>query len=246
MTKVSDILYAAYRLAGVLTAPGRGYSDDELADGINALNSMLESWSIDPLQIYTFNIDSRPLVAGQQTYTIGVDPSGLTTADFSLPRPTKIESANVIVDGGIRYPIQLLNDAQWAAIRLQRVGPSWPTKLYNDGAFPFSTLYLWPIPASGYSLELYTWAALPQFSAPTDIVSLPPGYRRAIEYNLALELAARTPRAQLTPLVQQIATESKAAVLSLNAPSPLMSADPAVFGGTARDSAFNWMTGNLF
>jgi hypothetical protein len=49
---VSDILYAAYRIAGILGAAGRGYSTEEESEGLKVLNSMIDSWKAERLMVY--------------------------------------------------------------------------------------------------------------------------------------------------------------------------------------------------
>jgi hypothetical protein len=50
-------------------------------------------------------------------------------------------------------------------------------------------LHLNPVPSAADTLVLYTWQQLSRFAATSDTFDLPPGYARAIRYNLALELA---------------------------------------------------------
>jgi hypothetical protein len=242
-TLVSDLLYAALRQAGILRGARRGASGSENADAFDCLNRMLESWNTDRLAIYTIRAASYPLTSGKQAYTIGQDPTGQTAPDFDAARPARIEQANLIIttEPPLRRPIKLLNDQQWASIRIQAISTAIPQKLYNDGGYPFSTLYLWPAPSLAYQLELYTWQALGTFTGPTDTVILPPGYTRAIVSNLALELCITfgiDPR----PLLVKVASESKAAIESLNAPMPVMGCDSGVLGGR-RSGTFNWLTG---
>ena len=50
---------------------------------------------------------------------------------------------------------------------------------------------MWPAPsAHGYTLYLFTWTLIAQFTATTDPVAFPPGYQEALKYLLAIRLAA--------------------------------------------------------
>jgi hypothetical protein len=234
-TQVSEIIYAAYRNCGILKAPQRGYSNSEWQDGVEALNTLLDAWGIDPLKIYTVRFDDLTLVqGGQRAYTIGIDPTGQQIADYPVPRPVRIHAANIIVQlsGGpaLRVPMELLNVDGWSNIRVQNVPTTIPIWLYCDYASsPFANLYFYPYPAGPGQLELYSWQQFQKFVNPSDAVLLPPGYLRALKFNLAVELAARNPtRAILTPATAKIAEESLADIMRRNAPSPLMSCDPAL------------------
>ena len=240
-----EIIYAAARRAGVLGAPGRKLSDSESADCLDALNTLLDGWNIDPLKIYSQVINAFTLVAGQQIYTIGQDPAGILTPDFDVPRPDEITHANIItqISGGqpVRTPMALLNDDGWSAIQVQAVGSSIPLNLYNDGAYPLSNLYFYPYPNGPAQVELYMWNPADQFSNLTDNFLMPPGYRRAVEYNLAVDIATMFRKFPINPLVMRVAMESRKAVDDHNAPEPVMSCDIAL--QSPKKSTWNYLTG---
>ena len=53
----------------------------------------------------------------------------------------------------------------------------------------------------------------------TDQLALPPGYRRAIESNLAVELQGDYPDIELPASVVEVARQSKAALKKFNTPT---------------------------
>jgi hypothetical protein len=236
-----DLIRSSLRMIGQL-GPGRGASSSELTDAMFVLNAMLDGWNTDPLKIFTTRIDAYNLASGGYSYTIG--PSG---ADFIAPRPVRIEQANIILNNispALRMPLKLIDDQRWSLVKIQQILPgAIPTLLYNDGAYPNSTLYLWTPPNLNYQLELYTWQQLAQFAATADNVIAPPGYLDAMRYNLAVRLASEWGK-PVRPDVVELARTTLAAIESLNAPSPVMSCDAAILkspgGGT-----FNWLTGEL-
>lgn len=232
-----NIITGALRLVGGLKH-GQAENIDERAAAVEVLNAFMDSLNADRTNIFTVRQSVYTLTAGQQTYTIG------TGGAFNGDRPQEIEKANLILPGGtLRRPLELLNDAQWASIRLLGVQSTIPQYLYNDGNFPLSTLYLWPIPSVGQQLELYTWQLLTQFADEDAVIELPPGYAEMLRYNLAVRLAAEYDR-PLRAEVAELARESLATVQRANLPAPVLSCDAGVLN-RRRSSGFNWLTGEL-
>src|SRR5215831_6173373 len=138
VTAGKGLIYPALRKAGVTLGPQRTPSPAQYQDGLEELNRLTASLSLDRLNIYTVQRQEFPLTTGKNTYTIGEDAA----ADFNTPRPIAIESANIVnaAAGGFRTPLTVLTHLQWAMISLQNAG--FPTAIYDDEAFPVSTLYL--------------------------------------------------------------------------------------------------------
>ena len=238
MTAVRTILTRAVRLLGAV-AQGTPLAAGDAADALTALNGMLQSWNIESLAVYTENFDPYNLVPGQQFYTIG--PTGNIALAPQL-RPSSLYRAQLKVTDttpNLFRPIELINDEEWSDLRLQQISTAYPTKLYNDGNFPNMGLYLYPIPTMAYQLILWTWN---QISIITDLnadLSLPPGYERAIIYNLAVEIAAEYGKVP-SPDVTRIANDSLALIKRINSPNNTLKCDAAVLSGSR---AFNWRTG---
>lgn len=164
---LQNLINDALKLIGRL-GPGRSAGQSESNDALYIVNRMLDSWSVKRLTVFSVARNTWPLTAAQETYTIGV--GGV----FSTPRPTVIESANIVasVEGLTAYfPLELIGQDDFAELETYSDQSIIPKKLYNDGAFPLSTLYLYPIPATNTHLDLYTWNPLTQFTAPAGTVN---------------------------------------------------------------------------
>lgn len=237
MSTVRDLLHASCRLLGVI-AVGETLSADEQTDCLYALKTMIDGWSNESLTIFSKVREEFTLTPSKQTYTIGLD----VTADFNTTRPQKIENALIKVFGTPDYelPIEIFNQDQWANILVKDVTSSIPRGIYNDNANPLSNLSIWPIPSDANALVLWSWKPLTNFSSPDDLVIFPPGYERAIRYNLALELA---PEFGVQPRedVAGIAVMSKAEIKRMNIKPLYLKVDEAIVG-TGRP--FNWLTGD--
>jgi len=173
---------------------------------------MLESWSLESLIIYEVRRTEYPLT-GASSYTIG--PGG----DFDAPRPIRIVRAGYPGIDGCECSLPIINKYEATP------GCGGEPGIYNDGAFPVSTLHLRPTPVTASSLALYVWQPLGQVISESETVELPPGYADAIRYNLAVRIAAEWGR-QPRPDVLQLAIDSKGIVKSFNSsPPPEMRTD---------------------
>jgi hypothetical protein len=236
---LKDLLRRSFRMIQVLKE-GQQMNVDDVTDAIYVLNDMLGGWNINPLDIFNTREDTFTLIPSQQEYSIG--PGG----DFNAPRPEKIQRANLIwttSTPNFHKALEIVNVDQRAAIRLPALQSTMPTKLYYKPTFPLGTIRLWPVVNQSWQLELFTWAALPTFATVDDQVTLPDGYSEAIASNLAVRLAAEWGK-PLRPETAVLARESKAAIESHNAPSPIMECDSIGIGGRG-SGGFNRLTGDF-
>jgi hypothetical protein len=180
MTTARDIITRALQRVGVLTK-GESPSGDEAVDGLTMLNSLLSSWSNDSLLIYARTAESFPLVSGQATYTIG------PTGDFNTTRPLQILTAFTRI-GSIDYDISIISDEAFDGITQKNISSSIPDVLVYETSFPLGKIKIYPVPTAG-DLHIRSEKLLTQFPALDTDVELPPGWDRALIYNLALELA---------------------------------------------------------
>jgi hypothetical protein len=182
MTTISDTLTSALRKGGIITMEETPTSA-MLNNALTALNNMLESWSNDSVNVFARSWLNFPLTASQTTYQIG---TGAT--DFNTPRPSAIASAYVRL-GNVDYALSQINDSIYAdqiAVKTIAGIPRW----FNyDNGFPLANIRLWPAPSSAFTLYIQNENPLTDFAL-TDTVSLPPGWNRAIIFNLADELCS--------------------------------------------------------
>lgn len=206
MATVRDLITSSLRLLQEVGA-GEVATSESVADGLSALNRMLDSWSVDKDVIYTESREQFNLVGGTASYTIG---SGGT---FNTTRPLSIDQA-FITSGSLTYEIAVNDASQYALISDKQI-QAMPSDVYYDGNYPLSTMIFWPVPDSAYTLNLYSKKPLNNFTAATDVVNLPQGYERAIIYNLAVEIAPEYGK-EAPASVQKTARTSLKAIESLN------------------------------
>lgn len=231
-----DIIQSALRLDGIL-ASGETPQADEAADALQVLNDMLDQWNAERLMVFTIGRQVFNIISGQQTYTMG---SG---GDFNVPRPAKIESVSIInlqnPQQPMELPIELLNEAGWQAIPVKVVTSTIAQAVYDDGGFPLRNLSYWPVPSTGAQTAIYTWTALDEFANLTTSHTFPPGYAKALRYNLALDLAPEYGK-EVSSVVAAQAIVAKAIVKSINIPNYTLRCDEALVNQAG--GYYNWRT----
>lgn len=244
-TSAQQVIYWAFRLLQVLRT-GQTASPEAMDDGLFALNALVDGWNSERLMSYGAVRNVYDLTPGVQEYTLG--PGG----SLDGPRPEQLLRASLLWgDGGtqIEYKITPLTLDQWASIPSKDINTSIPGVLYTDGAYPLTTLYVWPGPNQAAQLVLYTWQVFQGFSTFEDTVSLPPGYLNALQWNLAAHLAPAMlvhtkGRQQLLGSIEEKARMFKAQVKSLNL--PILDIKPAPMFRTGNGwwdiNSGNWIT----
>lgn len=241
-----DLMNASAKAIGHLR-PGARLNTSAGDDCLRVLNSMIGSMNTLSSNIFTRSVAQYTMTANKQSYTIG-DTTGVLT-DIAAVRPQKIEEGgvNLFITNAplaIRRPIRLIDDTEWASIRLQAVY-TFPECLYYDGGNydpsgtvpTYPTLYFYPIPASNYTWEMYTWSALGTVPDVTSEIVLPPGYDETLIYGLAIRIAPLLGQT-VPPDVRLLAQKAEAQMQSLNSQTPKIRNDMAGFGRTG----VNWIS----
>lgn len=248
-TTVLDVISSALRLIGVLSS-GEAPDAGEAADGLKVFQDMVDSWQAERLMIYQVQRLIFQLNSGQQVYTYGTsDPTnGLPAPDFNSPRPAAIERIGIITNQNstqpLELPMQYLTVAQWQDIPVKDILSALPQYMWDDNAFPYRNLSLWPIPnETDLQVAIYPWAAIASPATLTTTLAFPPGYAKAFRYNLAVDLAAEFPVIPTSVLgpVAAMAAESKRVVKAMNTPIIDLRVDPAIVAGSEL-GLYNWIS----
>ncbi len=207
-----DVIKKAMKKIGVL-APGEDPTAAEAVDALDSLNSLLSSWSGDSLITPATVQESFALIASQNSYTIG---SGL---NFDTSKPLRVVGAFIRDSSNIDYPVTLLTRNRYNALS-DKTTEGRPTNLFYDPgiaqqATQTGTIYLYLTPDAVYTLYLVSEKAFTEFSNLTTAFTFPDTYKRAMIYNLAVELAPEYERA-VSPDVREIADKSKQIIENIN------------------------------
>jgi len=196
----------------------------EAADGLYALNAMLDLWSIERLMVYQIQQTTHSWASGVASRTIG------NGGDFNTGRPIKFEDGSFFRSSeNLDYPVMVLPRQDFDSLADKTSSGSFPDYLFYDDAFPARTLYAWPILGENATLHLNSWKALQQFTSLTSELSLPPGYQVAIETNLAVYWAPEFGKAAADAVqnngTARIAVTSKNAIKAVNQPNLVAEVD---------------------
>ena len=208
MIQARDLIRGSLRLLGVLSS-GEAPSGEEAMDGLRRLRLLLDSWSNEHLLIFFKQREEFDLISGQESYGMGIK------GDLDTIRPQKIEEASIQESEGLELPLETLTKEEYARLSLKNTSSSIPCRLYVEYRFPHVVLHLYPKPSESKRLVLYSWKPLSSVRDLNSELEFPPGYERALEYNLALELAPEY-GVDPSPGVVAAAMESKSNIKRMN------------------------------
>ena len=210
MPSATDFAARALRLLGVID-PTETPSAEDAETAFDCLNDWIDQLGTERQSIYFITRTVHTLSNGTASYTIG---SGGT---INMARPVWIDNVGLIIDTAdptpVEIAIRLMTDDEWAQ-RSQKTLTSnlvqgiWYDHNWSSG---LARIYVWPIPnLDSTQLVLYTPTALTEFADLSTDYTFPPGYRTAILWNLANELAPFYPAVQPDPRVAKKADEKLA------------------------------------
>lgn len=211
MATPRDIINKSLKLIGVL-AQGESGTADQLADGLESLNDMLESWSTENLIIHKEVTEDFSLVAAQQTYTMG------TGGDFNTTRPVEIINMtwqDDSVSPVLELPIEVITQKIWKYTQLKGTSSNIITHAYVNYGDSLVTLKFWPVPSAARKVSITAQKVLTTYTSLSTAIALPPGYLRALKYNLALEVAPEY-GVDASPRVDRIASLAKSNIKRQN------------------------------
>lgn len=214
MPSVSTLCELAAQELNVIMA-GETLGANDAAWLLSKLNQLFEAWNTKRPAIYRSVATTYPLTPSLNPHTMG--PAGTWTI---AQRPVAIDAANLLQSGATRTPVTVRDAAWYRDLAMPSLTSPVPTDLYYDPTWPNGSLYLYPVPAAAYGLELWTRDTFARVAL-TDIVTYPPGYEGAIVDTLAEDSAEGLGR-QPGPRLVARARQRRADLYALNDPIPRM------------------------
>jgi hypothetical protein len=205
----SDLIRRSMYLIGALAA-GENMGSVMANDALATLNEMIDSWSNETLAVYGTSNDEFPLIPGQAAYTYGIG------GDFNVPRPVYVDDMYMIRQG-VTTPVEIIPIERYNAIAIKSQSQPLVEKAYITNSFPLSIVSVWPIPSEANTLGFTSNRVLTLVTSLSDMISLPPGYLRALRYCLAVDLWPEYPNTTTDiNTVKAIALKAKANIKTAN------------------------------
>ena len=212
MTTANQIIKRACLLAGAIDVT-ETVGGDECDAYLEALNSLIDLWSTTPQAAY--NNHEIVVTMAPSTFGMTIGP----TKQIDVERPLRIEGAYARYNNLDRQ-IEIIEDkASWDAILIKQLGTSWPEALWYDGGLPTGNVYFWPQPSGTVELHLTVLSYVSAFSSMTTDQTLSRGYKRALELNLAIEIADML-QLQVSPSLERRAALAYRAIRRANSVVP--------------------------
>lgn len=200
MPTAQVIIEAAMRRLGVLSSGASGTAD-ELADGLEALNELLDMCSAKSYLVpYRTRDDAMAVASAANSYSIG---SG---GDFNTARPIRIDAVT-INNGSVPWVIKEGSLEEYNASKVAQQGL--PDFFYYEPNYPTGTIYFPYQLSTSYTVTIDSLKPFTSFATTATSIDLPPGYEGAFKALLAPILALEYERAQMTPVLELKAQQAE-------------------------------------
>ena len=169
------------------------------------------------------------------TYQLNISQNvASTTINSYYQRPLSINSAFVrintnsngmpILNGGLDYPVAILNVEDYEMIGLKTLAGPWPKALYYQPSEVLGNIFVWPNPSQG-EMHLFADTVFSRYTTINDPIILPQGYTMALRWCLAERLMPMYGKASSTQIamINAYAAQAKATVKRTNM-KPIQSA----------------------
>lgn len=158
--------------------------DSDLNDAMVTLNEMFDSWSLQPMTLYRSPPESWVLTPGQSVYEWGVNagPTG-----FNTDRPVRINNVTCDRDGVTTY-VEVVSQQSYDNLSVKSISQPIPEQVLYTNSYPLGQLTFFPVPTEAVTINFDTDRLLEGPANLQSTLAFPPGYLRAIRYNLAVEL----------------------------------------------------------
>ncbi len=179
-------------------------------------------------KIVDFNTGAGGNVNEAGTYTVNISQTvASTTISAYYERPLTINSAFVrvntnsngdpIANGGLDYPVEILNLENYEMIGLKTLNGPWPRALYYQPAETLGNLFVWPNPSQG-EMHIFADTIFQRFDNLYQEIIIPQGYLMAMRWCLAERLMPMYGKAnpQQIAMINAFASQGKSTIKRTN------------------------------
>ena len=165
-------------------AAGETPVDGDLNDALITLNELFDSWDLQPMAVYSSPNENWVLTPGQAVYDWGITAGA---GMFTSERPVFINNVTC-VRAGLSTPVVVLSQDEYDSISLKTTSRPVIERIRYVNSFPLGQITCYPVPTEAITLNFNVNRQLAGPVSLQSALALPPGYMRAIRYNLAVEL----------------------------------------------------------
>jgi len=182
-----------------------------------------------------------------QTYTSAV---ASTTIQLYFQRPLAINSGFVRVNtnsngvpvyqGGLDYPLSVLDYGQYQMIGLKTLSGPWPKAFYYQPTETLGNIFVWPNPSQG-EMHLFADTLFTRYTTLNDTMILPQGFTNALRWLLAERLMPMFGKVNTTQLqmIGAYAAQAKSELKRTNMkPPPVSRYDEVITSSRSRDAGW--------
>jgi hypothetical protein len=208
-----------------LLGPGESASFEDADTCLRRLNAMVDAWEMEGILGYTTITTTFTLPANTQSRTIG------PTMQINVSRPTHIVDSTFARIDNQDVLIKVVSQREYNQITLKSTDATgyWPEVLWYDGGIPTGNVYFWPLCSGDVEIHIVTPETGGIATLTTDY-GFPVGYQRALEFNLAVEIAPDFNQVP-SPSIMGAAANSKRLIRRRN--SKVAQLDLDVYNGTS-------------
>ena len=197
---------------------------------------------------------------GAGTYTVSVSQSVAsttitgtivaTTIQAYYQKPLQIDSAYVriatsqsgspVLNGGIDYPVAVINLDNYNSIGLKTLNGPWPKALYFNPNSDSGNLFLWPNPSQG-EMHMFAKTIFAGYQNLSENILLPQGYTNALRWCLAERLLPMYGKSNpaILGMIATFAAQAKATLKRTNmAPMQVSRYQDALLMSRAKDAGW--------
>ena len=208
---VSTLIESSARKINAV-ASGETMTAREQKDFLEGLQSMLRSWSAEKINVFSSTSETFVLTPPTYLYTWG---SGGT---IDAARPNQILKATIDDSDSVTHSVDIIGEGRYTEISSKAVTGR-PYALFPRFAFPYVQVYLYPVPSSAETLNLYSikpFTETSSFASVDDTIQMPANYEEPIIYNLSVRMAPEFGKS-IPVEVAAIASSSYNRMITLNA-----------------------------
>jgi len=107
--------------------------------------------------------------------------------DSAYVRIATSQSGSPVLNGGIDYPVAIINLDNYNSIGLKTLNGPWPKALYYNAGADSANIFLWPNPGQG-EMHMFAKTVFSRYETLYEDILLPQGYSMALRWCLAERL----------------------------------------------------------